>query len=135
MLTPSNSALFPFSAPGQRGGRLPWYTAVIGCVYYAWLGVGFQIAIPIFTKLFEGLSVEIPLPARVFFSSYSWLLAVLYLTAILLTIVKQFVPLNERRNRIANWFLLFTGAIFPPLVILALYSPLFLLMYRLHSAK
>ena len=135
MLTPSNSALHQFSAPDQKGSRLPWYVAVVGCLYYGWLGFGIQKVVPIFTKLFDGLGVEIPLPAQLFFSNYTWLAPALYLSAIVLTIVKQFGLLNEPLNRIANWFLLFTGAVFPALVILALYSPLLVLIHRLHSAK
>lgn len=135
MLTPANSALIPLASPTQRESRTPWYLAFIGCIYYGFLGFVFLKTVPIFTKLFDELGVEIPLPARLLLSNYIWLVPVFYLAAIALTTIKQLTFFDERQNRIANRFLLFAGAIFPPLLVLALYSPLLFLIYRLHSAK
>lgn len=134
-MTPSKSAFLPFPGPARKGSRLPWYVAVIGCIYYAWLGIAFQRAIPIFSKLFIGLGVDLPLPTRILFSTYAWFIPVLFLGAVILTIANQTAIFNDSQRRIANLFLLFTGVVFPALIVLALYSPMFVLIYRLHSAK
>jgi hypothetical protein len=133
MLTPSNSALLPLSISARKGSRLPWYVAVIGCIYYAWLGLSLQKMIPIFSKMLNGIGVELPLPTRLVFSTYSWLFPILFLGAVTLTIVKQIAVLSDSQRRITNYFLFFVGAIFPALVVLALYSPLFVLIHRLQA--
>lgn len=135
MLTPSNSAFFPLSAPGQKGSRLPWYVTLIGCVYYGWLGLGFQKVIPIFAKLFDGLGVELPLPTRFLLCNYLWFLPGLYLAAIFLTILNQFAFFDQRQQRFANWYLLFAGAVLPSLLALTLYLPLFVLIHKLQGGR
>ena len=135
MLILSNSAGRAIPASTPKGSPLPWYAAVIGCVYYLCLAIVFLKTVPSFTALFDGLNVEIPLPARLLLSNYTWWVPTLYLMAVALTIVKFFPVLSEHQNRIANWFLLFAGTIFPALLILAVYSPLLLQTSRLHFAK
>jgi hypothetical protein len=135
MLAPSNSAPFPFPGSAQKGSRIPWYVAVIGCVYYAWLWLSLHVAIPIFAQLFMGLGIDLPLPTRILFLTYAWLFPVLFLGALILTLARHFAVLNDSQRPIANWCLLFIGAIFPALVVLALYWPLFVLTYKVHSAQ
>jgi hypothetical protein len=133
MLTPSNSALLARPISVRNGPRLPWYVGVIGCIYYAWLGLSLQKVIPIFSEMLTGIGVELPLPTRLLFSTYPWLFPILFLGAVTLTIVKQIAVLSDSQRRISNYFLFFVGAIFPALVVLALYSPLFVLIHRLQA--
>jgi hypothetical protein len=135
MLGISNSALFPLPGSVQKGSRLPWYVAIIGCVYYAWFCISLRRAVPIFAQLFVGIGVDLPLPTRLLFSTYAWLFPVLFLGAVIVMLVKQIAVLNDSQRRIANWFLLFIGAVFPALVVLALYLPLFVLIHRLRTGQ
>lgn len=135
MLIPSNSAGRAIPASTPKGSPLPWYAAVIGCVYYLCLAIFFLKTVPSFTALLDGLNVEIPLPARLLLSNHTWLVPALYLTAVALTIARLCTVLSEHQKRIANWFLFFAGAIFPALLVLGVYSPLLLLTYQLHFVK
>jgi hypothetical protein len=115
--------------------RIPWPFALACCLYYLFVYRGLATAIPVFVKLFDGLGVVLPLPTRLLMATYSWLFPVLFLGAVILTIAKQIVILETIRLRIANLFLILVGVVFVPLVLLVMYSPLFVLMWKLHSIK
>jgi hypothetical protein len=67
--------------------------------------------------------------------TYTWVDPVLFVGAAILTLVKQFVPLDGRHLRMANFILIFLGIVFAPLSVLVLYWPLLELIWRLQSAK
>jgi hypothetical protein len=115
--------------------RVPWPYAVACCLYYLLIYRWFALATPIFAKLREGLGIVIPLPTRLLMATYRWVYPVLFVGAAALTIVKQFVPLEKPRLRITNLFLIFAGIVFPPLVVLAWYWPLFDLIWKLKAAR
>ena len=133
MLTPSDMALFPYLGSAQKGSRVPWYVAIIGCVYYAGLCLSLGRVVPVFAQLFVGIGVDLPLPTRILFSTHAWLFPFLFLGAVIVTLVKQIAVLKGSQRRIANRFLLFIGVIFPALVVF--YLPLLVLIYRLHTAQ
>jgi hypothetical protein len=132
-MQPPSPALFPFPSFTQKGSRVPWLVAIIGFLYYAWLGIGFVKVIPILAKLYDGLGVELPFPTRVLLSTYFWSLPTLFWGAAVLTIVKQWVEFHGLQLRAANWLLIFVGAILPPSVILVVYLPLFSLIGKLQG--
>ena len=115
--------------------RLRWPFAVACCLYFLLAYLFLATATPTFAKLFEGLSVDLPLPTRLLMKSYSWLFPVFFVGAVILTIAKQIVPLDKSRLRIANLILIFVGVVFLPLVILDFYLPWLVLVYKLHSMR
>ena len=115
--------------------RVPWPYAVACCLYYLLTYRGLATAAPTFGKLFEGLGVALPLPTRLVIAGYSWLFPLCFGGAVILTIFKQFVPLNKPRLRVVNLILIFVGVAFPLLVLLAFYLPLFELTWKLQSAR
>ena len=123
----------PPNAPQKS--RVPWLYAVACCLYYLLIYRGFALATPIFAKLHEGLGIEIPFPTRLLMATYRWAYPVLFLGAVVLTIVKQFVPLEKLRLRVTNLTLIFVGIVFPPLVIVTFYLPLWILIWKLKAAR
>jgi type II secretory pathway component PulF len=111
-----------------------WAFTVIICFYCFFAWRGFERVIPIFDKLFAGMGVQLPFLTRILLANYSWLLLVLYGGAAILTIARQFLQLSQVQLRIANAILIFMGAVFPPLVIFAMYLPLFELIHKLATA-
>ena len=135
-------AFTPFSFANERGlsadapkSRVPWPFAIACCVYYLLAYRGLAVAAPIFAKLFEELGIEIPFSTRFLMASYWWLYPVVFLGAVILTIVKQFVSLCGARLRVANLSLIFVGVVFIPLAALSYYLPLFVLIHKLQSVK
>ena len=112
--------------------RLRWPFAVACCLYFLLAYLFLATATPTFAKLFEGLSVDLPLPTRFLMASHSWLFPLIFVGAVLLTVFKEFVPLDKFRLRVANLILIFIGLAFPALVILAMYLPLFELIWKLN---
>jgi len=115
--------------------RFPWPFAISCCVYELLAGRGLAAAAPIFVKLFHGLGIQIPFPTRFLAASDSWIFPVVFLGAVMRTIVKRFAPPDKLRLRIANGVLVFVGVVSPILVVLVFYSPLFVLIRRLQAAR
>ena len=111
--------------------RVPWPYAIACSLYFLLAYQGFVTALPIFAKLFEGLGVDLPLPTRILMATYWWLFPVFFLGAAVLTIVKQFVRLDELLLRFTNLILIFVGAVLVPLIVIAVYLPLFELTWKL----
>jgi len=107
---------------------------VISCLYYFLAYGTLARAVPIFGKLFPGLGVPLPLLTRLLMASYSWLFPVLCIGAVILTIARQFVQLGKLQLRIVNLMHVVIGIIFPSLVIIVLYLPLFDLIRKLSLA-
>lgn len=108
--------------------------AVVGCLYFFWLGIGFIRAIPIFSKLYEGLGVPLPVLTRILLSSHFWFLPFLWIGAAILTLAKKFVEFSGRQLRMIDVGLLFVGVVLPALIVVVLYLPLFVLIEQLKSA-
>ncbi|HEX8836483.1 MAG TPA: hypothetical protein VF748_06085 [Candidatus Acidoferrum sp.] len=123
----------PFNAPPTS--RVPWPFAIACCLYYFFAYRGLVRGTSIFAKLFDGLGVAIPFPTRLLIATYWWVYPLIFLGAVILTIFKQFVSLGELRLRIANLFLIFAGVVFPVLVVLIVYLPLFVLIWKLKHAS
>jgi hypothetical protein len=124
-----------FPASTTPRSRYAWPFALACCLYY-FLAYGFLVkAIPIFAGMFAGLEVALPLPTRVLMASYSWLLPVWSVSALILTIAKQLVALDKVRLRAANVSLVVLAGAFVPLVVLVLYLPLLELIWKLFSRK
>ena len=115
--------------------RVPWPHAMAFCLYFVLAYGGFATAIPIFAKLFQGLGIELPLLTRFFIATYWWLLPTFFLGAAALTIVRQFALLDGLRLRLTNLILIFVGTILVPLIIIAVYVPLFDLIWKLHHVQ
>jgi type II secretory pathway component PulF len=111
--------------------RVPWPYAVACSLYYLLAYLALVSAVPSFAKVFEGLGVALPLLTRFLIATYRWLLPLFFVGATALTIVKQCVPLEGLRLRVSNLILIFVGAIFAPLVVLAMYLPLIELIWKL----
>jgi hypothetical protein len=124
-----------FPAKMLLNPRVRWPYAVVCCLYFLLTYRGFATATPIYAKLFEGLDVDLPLLTRFLIVTYGWLFPAFFVGAAALTIVKQFVLLDGRRLLITNLILIFVGAVFVPLIGVALYFPLFDLIWKLHLAK
>lgn len=124
---------FPSNSPSKLYAS--WLLALVCCLYNLLAYLGLASATPIFAKMFEGLGVALPLPTRLLMASYWWLFPVFFIGAVILTIAKQFVPLEKRFLRLANLFLIVVGVAFAPLVVLTLYLPLLDLTWKLHFAK
>jgi hypothetical protein len=107
---------------------------VVGCLYFLWLAVGFTRTIPIFTTLYAGLGVELPLPTRILLSSHFWFLPIVFIVAAMLTVAKKLAEFNKRQLRVVNIVLIVFGAVFPALVVWFLYLPLFVLIGKLKGA-
>lgn len=133
------STLTPFIFADDKGlppnsrpkSRVPWPFAIACCVYYLLAYRGLVAATPTFAKLFEGLGVEIPFPTCFMMTTFRWIYPLIFLGAVNLTIIKQFVLLEKLCLRIANLFLIFAGVVFPILAVLVFYLPLFVLIWRL----
>jgi hypothetical protein len=115
--------------------RSPWWLTVPCCLYFLVLCGGMLKAIPSFAELFAGLGVDLPFPLNVLMATYRWSLPLFYLCAVAVAVLKQFVSLHGMRLRLANFTLIFAGILLPPLVVLCMYSPLFILIHKLHSLK
>ncbi len=115
--------------------RVPWPFAVACCLYYLLAYRSLASATPIFGKLHEGLGPALPLPTRLLMAGYSWLFPLCFGGAVILTIFKQFVPLEKPHLRVANLIRIFVGVVFPPLAILVFYLPLCELIWKLQSAR
>ena len=113
--------------------RAPWPYAAACCLYYLAAYRGFLSAIPTFAKLFEGLGVALTLPTWFLMATYRWLLPLFFVGATVLTILKQFVPLEGLPRRVSTLVLIFVGAVLVPLIVIALYLPLFELIWKLHN--
>jgi type II secretory pathway component PulF len=113
--------------------RVPWPYAVACSLYFLFAYRGAATAIPIFAKLFDGLGVDLPLPTRFLMATYGWLLPLFFLGAVVLTIVKQFVRLDELHLHFTNLVLIFVAVVFVPLIVFAVYLPLFELIWKLLS--
>jgi hypothetical protein len=122
---------FPTNTPSNS--RVPWLFALACCLYYLLAYLCLASAAPIFAKLFEGLGVALPLPTRLLMASYSWLFPVWFVGAVILTISKQFVPLDKLR--VTTLFLIVVGVGFPPLAVLTLYLPWLDLTRKVFFAK
>jgi hypothetical protein len=115
--------------------RSPWWLTVSCCIYFGIVCRGYFIFIPIFAQLFNGLGVDLPFPTTLLMATYWWSLPLFYLLACGLAVVKQFVPLAGVRLRLADLALIFAGILMPPLIVLCMYLPLFLLIHQLHRPK
>jgi type II secretory pathway component PulF len=104
---------------------------VVGCLYFVCLAVGFGRAILPFTKLYEGLGVELPLPTRILLSFHSWFAPIVFALAAMLTVAKKLVEFSRRQLRVVNIALVVIGAVLPGLFVLFLYLPLFVLIGKL----
>jgi hypothetical protein len=134
MPAPVDSALLGIPSSATKGSRISWVMAVVGCLYFLWLGVGFIRAIPIFSKLYEGLGVALPVLTRMLLSSHFWLLPIVWISAAILSIAKKFVEFSPRQLRIVDIGLIFVGAVLPALIVVVLYLPLFVLIEQLKAA-
>jgi hypothetical protein len=115
--------------------RVPWPYAVACCLYYLLAYRGLASATSVFAELFKGLGLMPPLPTRLLVANYSWFFPILFVGALMLTIAKQFIPFSTLRLRVVNLFLIVVAVVFPSLVALTWYLPLFILVYKLHVAK
>ena len=123
-----------FAAKGRIGdARSPWWLTVGCCIYFAILCSSYFTFVPTFANLFKGIGVELPFPTNLLLASYRWSLPLFYLFASGVAVVKQFVPLQGVRSLLANFILIFAGILMLPLVILCMYLPLWVLVYRLHQ--
>ena len=125
-----------FTAKYRSGhARPPWRLTLGCCIYFGILCVLLLKVVPIYATLFEGLSVELPFPTDVLIATYRWSLPLFYLFAIAVAVVRQFLSIRGIRLRLANFTLIFAGILVPPLVILCMYLPLFVLTHKLHQMK
>jgi hypothetical protein len=134
MQQPVDTAFVGFPAASPKSSRIPWFMVVVGCLYFLWLAVGFTTTIPIFTTLYAGLGVELPLPTRILLSSHFWFLPIVFIVAAMLTVAKKLAEFNKRQLRVVNIVLIVFGAVFPALLVWFLYLPLFVLIGKLKGA-
>jgi hypothetical protein len=113
--------------------RSPWWLTVSCCIYFVILCRSHFIFIPIFGELFKGLGVDLPFPTNLLMVTYRWSPPLFYLFASGVAVVKQFLPLHGARALLANLTLIFAGILTPPLIVLCMYLPLFVLIYKLHQ--
>ena len=118
---------------GPGSSRSPWWLTVSCCIYFVILCGSYFIFVPIFAELFKGLGVDLPFPTNLLMATYRWSLPFFYLFASGVAVVKQFVPLQGVRSRLANFTLIFAGILMLPLVVLCMYLPLFVLIHKLHQ--
>ena len=131
MQPPVDSAFVGFPAASPKSSRIPWLIVVVGCLYFLWLAVVFTRTIPIFTKLYAGLGVELPLPTRILLSPHFWFLPIVFTVAAMLTVAKKLVEFSRRQLRVVNVALIVIGAVLPALLVWFLYLPLFALIGKL----
>ncbi len=123
-----------FVEKGRVGhARSPWWLTISCCIYFVILCRSYFTFVPIFAELFKGLGVDLPFPTNLLMATYRWSLPLFYLFASGVAVVKQFVPLQGMRSRLANLTLIFAGILMLPLVILCMYLPLFVLIHKLHQ--
>jgi hypothetical protein len=129
-----SAQIIPVFAARNRSGdaRFPWWLTVSCCIYFAILCRSYFTFVPIFAELFKGLGVDLPFPTKLLMATYRWSLPLFYLFASGVAVVKQFVPLQGVRARLANFTLIFAGILMLPLIVLCMYLPLFVLIYKLH---
>jgi hypothetical protein len=120
---------------GPTSLRSPWWLTVSCCIYFGILCSSYFAFVPIFAALFTGLSVDLPFPTNLVMATYRWSLPLFYLFASGVAVVKQFVPLQGVRSRLANLTLIFAGILIPPLIVLSMYLPLFVLIHKLNQLK
>ena len=134
MQPPVDPAFVGFPVASPKSSRIPWFMVVVGCFYFLWLAFIFTRTIPVFSKLYEGLGVELPLPTRILLSLHYWFLPSVFTIAALLTIAKKLVEFSERQLRVVNVALIVIGAVLPASVFCILYLPLFVLIGKLKGA-
>jgi hypothetical protein len=123
-----------FIAQNRRGDvRSPWWLTVSCCIYFAILCSSYFIFVPTFAEMFKGLGVDLPFPTNLLMATYRWSLPFFYLFASGVALVKRFVPLQGVRSWLANFTLIFAGILMPPVVVLCMYLPLFVLIHKLHQ--
>ena len=120
---------------GPTSPRSPWWLTVSCCIYFGVVCSGYFTFIPIFAQLFKGLGVDLPFPTNLLMVTYWWSLPLFYLFASGVAVVKQFVALHGVRSRLANLTLIFAGILMPPLMVLCMYLPLFVLSHKLQQLK
>ena len=128
-----DTAVVGVPAASPNRSRIPWFMVAVGCLYFLWLAVGFSITIPIFTKLFAGLGVELPLPTRILLSHF-YFLPIVFTVASILTVATKLAEFTRPQVRVINLILIVIGAVLPALLVLLLYLPLFMLIGKLKGA-
>ncbi len=130
-----SAQIIPVFATRNRSGdqRSPWWLTVSCCIYFVILCKSYFIFVPIFAELFKGLGVDLPYPTKLLMATYRWSLPLFYLFASGVAVVKQFVPLQGVRAWLANFTLIFAGILMLPFIVLCMYLPLFVLIYKLHQ--
>jgi len=118
----------------SANSRVPWLYAVALCLYYLFAYYGLVRATPIFSQMLNGIGVELPLPTRLLMMTYWWVFPIVFIGGVIVTIAKQIVPFNKRHLRAANALLIFVGVVFPSVVVLTWYLPLFVLIHRLSQS-
>jgi len=123
-------ALVGVPAASPNKSRIRWpLTAVLG-LSFVWLALDITRILPIFSKLFTGIGVEIPLPTRALLSSPWWFLPAVFAVGALLAVAKSFVALNKLQLRVVNIAFILIG-LSPFVVLVLVYLPLFMLVGKL----
>ena len=104
-------------------------SVAFGCLI-AWL-VLIKIT-PIFTILFKGLEVELPLPTRFLLTNYFWIYP-LFLGATVAALVAQEIFVRDARRRLlAMGGIFLAAAVSVGAAVICLYLPLFVLAEKLN---
>ena len=119
----------------QVGKLFSWVATVVVALFCVLIGIYIVRAIPVFATMFQGLGVELPLPARVLLATYYWLVPLFFIALAVFVIWKE-ISLRELRYRFVVTITVFLASVgIHGLVILVIYQPLFILIKRLNEAK
>jgi type II secretory pathway component PulF len=121
------------AAAADPNARLPWPLGVIFCVYLFFIGTGLIRVVPLFSRYFDDLRVEIPWLTKMVLVSYWWTLALFSFLAIVLAVVRRAVSLTKIQRRATNAYLFLAAVVLPGTVVLALYLPMLKLMWKARS--
>ena len=133
MQAPVDPAFVGFPVASPKSARIPWFMVVAGCLYFLWLAIGFTKTIPIFTKLYSGLGVELPLPTRILLSTHFLFPPIAFIAAAILTVAKKLAEFSKRQLRVVNIVLIVIGTVLPAFLVWFLYLPLFSLIGKLEG--
>jgi hypothetical protein len=88
-----------------------------------------------FNALFQGLSVELPWPARFLLATYSWLLPMFYFSLAVFAIIIQFSDRDFRTKRLAAVRVFLAALVSVGFIVFILYLPLLTVASKLSDAR
>jgi hypothetical protein len=129
MNTPTGPTQFPIAR------LLSWVSTGIVAVSCLSLPPILFLVIPIYSKMFQALEVQLPWPTRVFFANYFWLLPGIFVGLAVFVICKEWSISELRRRFQLTARVVFVALLAVGIVIFVLYLPLLTLAGKLATAK